>query len=70
MTTPPKRLDDALREALANAPVSRYRIDADAGIDKAALCRFLHGQRSLSFNKACELAQYLNLELRPVKGSK
>ncbi len=63
-------LAEQLREALRNAPVTRYRLWKLTGIDQAVLSRFLHGQGSLSLESASKLCEALNLVLQPREAKK
>jgi transcriptional regulator with XRE-family HTH domain len=59
-----------LRAAILAAPVSRYRIAQEAGVDEAALSRFVRGQRGLDLSSVDKLAAYLELELAPARRAK
>lgn len=59
---------DALKTAIEESGVSRYRIAKDTGITEPSLCRFMQGQSSLRLDKADVLANYLGLELTRRKG--
>ncbi len=54
---------DAVREAVSNADVSRYRISRDTGVDQGQLSRFVNGHDGVSFETAERLLDYLGLEL-------
>ena len=56
---------DTLRQELARAKVSRYRVSLDTGIAQAILSRFVNGKRGLSMENVDTLCRYLGLELRP-----
>jgi transcriptional regulator with XRE-family HTH domain len=58
---------DTLRQAIKRAEVSQYRICQDTGIDKAALSRFVSGERGLSMENIDALCRYLGLTLKPTK---
>lgn len=64
--TPPT-LADALREAIRTSGQSIHAVSLGARINYASLHGFMHNSRSLSLNNATKVAQYLGLELRPVK---
>jgi len=49
---------DQMRRALQQAPVTRYRISKDTGIDQSVLCRFWHGG-GISAENAFKLNAYL-----------
>jgi transcriptional regulator with XRE-family HTH domain len=56
-------LSDTLREAIRQAPVSRYKIACTTGVAESALSRFVSSQRSLDLTSVDKLADYLGLEL-------
>jgi transcriptional regulator with XRE-family HTH domain len=56
-------LTDTLREAIRQAPVSRYKIACETGVAESALSRFVSGERSLDLTSVDKLAEYLGLEL-------
>ncbi len=63
-TSRPKRpLTDALKAAMEDSGVSRYRIAMETGILQTSLSRFMRGETSLRLDKADVLAEYLGLEL-------
>jgi hypothetical protein len=60
---PRPTMTDALKAAIEQSGVSRYRIAKDTGITEPSLCRFMQGIASLRLDKADVLADYLGLEL-------
>jgi transcriptional regulator with XRE-family HTH domain len=56
-------MSDALKTAIEESGVSRYRIAQDTGILETSLSRFVRGETSLRLDKADVLADYLGLEL-------
>jgi plasmid maintenance system antidote protein VapI len=60
-------LTEQLRKAIEGCGVSRYRIAKETGVRAETLCRFVNGQRGLTMEALDTLAQYLGLELRPVR---
>jgi transcriptional regulator with XRE-family HTH domain len=58
-----ERLSERLRQFIATAGVSRYRISKDTGLDQGLLSHFVHGRRRLSQDAIDTLAEYLGLEL-------
>ncbi|MFZ1933869.1 MAG: helix-turn-helix transcriptional regulator [Thermoguttaceae bacterium] len=56
-------MTNALKAAITESGLTRYRIAKDTGIDEAALMRFMRGETSLRLDKADVLAEYLGLEL-------
>jgi hypothetical protein len=59
-------LTKALRRAIADRKETRYATAKGAGIDYAALVRFLDGKADVRLSTVERLAGYLNLELRPI----
>jgi transcriptional regulator with XRE-family HTH domain len=66
---PKLTLTDALKAAIEQSGVSRYRIAKETGILKTSLSRFIHGETSLRLDKADVLAAYLGLALGPAEHS-
>jgi transcriptional regulator with XRE-family HTH domain len=62
-----RTLSEQLRASLDQAPVSRYRVAKQTGIEQAALSRFMAGKRSLSLPSAEKLAEFLGLTLLPAE---
>ncbi len=58
-------LSDALRAAIEQSGISRYRIARDTGLEQAALCRFVSNKRFLRLDNADKLAEYFGLRLTP-----
>jgi plasmid maintenance system antidote protein VapI len=58
-------LEDQLKRAVLEAPVSRYRLARISGLSEAQLSYFVNGKRSLTLPAAARLAGALGLELRP-----
>jgi hypothetical protein len=58
-----KSFSDAMREAVRNSPVSRYKISQATGISQANLSRFVHGSAGLSLQSIDALYEFLNLSL-------
>lgn len=61
-------LSESLREAVRNAPVTRYRMAQDTGISQGNLSHFVHGSRGLSLHNLDVLCEYLDLSLVESKG--
>ena len=59
-----------LRKAITDSGLTPYRIAADAGVDRAAMTRFVNGDRGLTLSTASRIAEYLGLELRPASKRK
>ena len=62
-----KKVTDQLREAIISAPVSRYQLCRQTGLDKALLSRFVHRKAGLAMESIDLLCAALGLELRPVR---
>lgn len=62
-TNTTQTMTDALKAAIEESGVSRYRIAQDTGILETSLSRFMRGETSLRLDKADVLAEYLGLEL-------
>ncbi|MBN2138295.1 MAG: helix-turn-helix transcriptional regulator [Sedimentisphaerales bacterium] len=60
-------IEQQLKEALINSPLSRYRIAKMTGLSQAQLSYFVNGKRTLTFTTAARLAGVLGLELKPKK---
>ncbi len=64
----------ALRQAIKNSKVSRYRIGKELGIDQSVLSRFMSGEIGLTVANVEKIADYLGLEIifrsKAKKGSK
>lgn len=65
MAEQPKKtkISDALRQAILDADVSRYRMARDLGMTEAALSRFVNGVTGLRLSTADAIAEYLGLRL-------
>jgi transcriptional regulator with XRE-family HTH domain len=58
-----KSVSQTLREAIDNAPQSRYRLAQETGVSQAQLCRFMQGNRGLSLASLDLLCKHLGLHL-------
>lgn len=58
---------DTLRKAAKDSGQTAYALAKGADLDRAAVVRFLNGDRGLNLDSAAKLADYLDLELRPRK---
>jgi transcriptional regulator with XRE-family HTH domain len=56
-------MTDAMKAAIKESGLTRYRIATDTGIGQTSLMRFMRGETSLRLDKADLLADYLGLEL-------
>ena len=60
-------LVNVLRDAIDESGKSQYQLAQETGIDKAALSRFVSGERGLTLDTAAKLAAALGLELKPAR---
>lgn len=60
-------MSETLRRAAKDSEQTAYALAKGSGIDRAAVVRFLNGERGLNLDSAGLLAEYLGLELRPVR---
>ena len=60
----------ALRRAIKESKVSRYRIAMDLGIDQGLLSRFMKAETGLAVDTVEKIADYLGLKItfEPKKG--
>jgi plasmid maintenance system antidote protein VapI len=58
---------DALKEAIRGSGLSLTHIEADTGVQRASLSRFLAGRRTLRLDMADRLAVYFKLTVRSSK---
>ena len=56
-------------QAAKERGLTTYRLEADAGVDRSLLARWLRGAKTLNLSTASLLCEYFGLELRP-KGEK
>ncbi len=55
----------ALREAIRGSGLSLTQIEAETGVQRASLSRFLAGKRTLRLDMADRLATFFGLTVRP-----
>ena len=58
---------DQLKNAVQTSGITSYALAKQAGIGRAALGRFIHGERGLTLDSAAALCHVLGLELSPTK---
>lgn len=63
----PNSFSEQLRQALADSPLSRYRIAQETGIKQSVLSLFMARKRGLSMQSIDALVEALGLELRPAR---
>ena len=59
----PLTLTDQIRQAVEDCEKSRYQIAKETGVDKAALSRFVHGERGLSVENLDLVAECIGLRV-------
>ena len=60
-------IQEQLRRAIEESPVTQYRLAKVSGIDKGILSRFIRRERTITLATAARLAEALDLELRPAR---
>jgi hypothetical protein len=60
-------MTEALRKAAKDSGQTTCALAKGSGLDRAAVVRFLNRDRGLTLDSAGLLAEYLGLELRPVR---
>ncbi len=70
MKTRATGIESQLRQAILESEMSRNEISRRSGVDRAQLCYFVQGKRTLTLRSAEKIAEALGLELRPTKRSK
>jgi hypothetical protein len=60
-------LFDITRRAILGSGVSRYSISKATGVDEAALCRFVHGQRGLSVESVETILDHLGYNIQVIQ---
>ncbi len=60
-------MTEVLQKAAKDSGQTAYALAKGSGVDRAAVVRFLNGDRGLNLDSAGKLATYLGLELRPVR---
>jgi transcriptional regulator with XRE-family HTH domain len=64
----PQSLPDQLRAAVAARGFTAYELGKLSGVDKAAISRFLKGERDLTLTSAGRIAAAMGLRLVEVAG--
>ena len=60
-------IEDQLRRAIEESPITQYALAKISGIDKGILSRFIRGERTITLATAARLVEALDLELRPAR---
>ena len=63
-------IEEQLRQAILNAPISRADIARQTGVAEAVLSNFVNRKRSVTMTTAAKLAKALRLELMPGRRAK
>lgn len=58
---------EVLRKAAKDSGQTTYALAKGSGVDRAAVVRFLNGDRGLNLESAARLAEFLGMELRSVR---
>jgi plasmid maintenance system antidote protein VapI len=58
-------IDKQLRQAIIESGMSQRALSQATGVERLSINRFVNRQRSLRFDFAAVLAEYLGLELQP-----
>ncbi len=58
------KIEEQLRRAIRESGLSVWRIFRDTGVHTSPLYGFMAGRKSLRFDLAAKVAEYLGLELR------
>ena len=58
-------MSEQLRQAIEQSGMSHYAICKAAGLDQAAMSRFMSGKSGLATSSVDKLAALFNLELKP-----
>jgi transcriptional regulator with XRE-family HTH domain len=62
-------IEEELRRAIMNAPMSRYRLAKLSGVSEGVISHFMNRNRDLMLTTATKLAAVLGLQLRPAKSA-
>lgn len=60
-------ISEQVRKAIEKSGLSHYEVCKRAGVDQAAMSRFMAGKRGLSLSTVDRLAEALDLELKKRK---
>ena len=60
-------IEEQMRQAILNAPISRYRLAKLSGVSEGVISHFMNRNRDLMLTTAAKFAAVLGLELRPAK---
>ena len=63
-------IEHTLRQAALDFGLNQMQLSNATGLERTSLARFMRGETSMRLDKAALLADYLGLELRPVKRNK
>ena len=66
MKKKPTGIESQLRQAILESQMNRNQISKKSGVDRAQLCYFVQGKRTLTLRSAERIAKALDLELGPV----
>jgi transcriptional regulator with XRE-family HTH domain len=60
-------IEQQLRQAIEESPLSQYELAKVSGVNKGILSRFVRGERTITLSTAARLAEALDLDLRPAR---
>jgi transcriptional regulator with XRE-family HTH domain len=60
-----EKFSNALRQAIVDSGMTRYRLAQRSGLTEPALSRFVRSKRKLSLDSVDRLMETLELEIRP-----
>ena len=63
-------MSDQVRRIIATAPISRYQLSKETGVDEAVLSRFVNGKVGVSMVTLDKIGEALALEVRSKRKGK
>ena len=63
-------MSDQVRRIIATAPISRYQLSKETGVDEAVLSRFVNGKVGVSMVTLDKIGEALDLEVRSKRKGK
>ena len=60
-------LGEQLRREIKKRGLSTYGVAKESGVDRAAVVRFVNGDRDITLGTASKISSILGLELRPIR---
>ena len=62
-TMRPIKFSDQIREAILEAPISRYRLGVEAEVPHETISRFVNGHRGISLENLDKIAKVIRLKV-------